>query len=268
MLDMARAREVVRGLRPTSRSGIEEEFADPRSRTRSRSRSASRSCATRPQPTTCCAHAVAGELISSEIEIRSGRRATTFADAIARQRDARAPAVPRSPPSAGSCSAPPAPTRGARGRSSRSSTPSTTAGSRDGSSYVAWRNNTFSLHVHVGVRGRRPRDRRLRPPAPGAARAARGVGQLAVPRRPRLGPALGAHARSSPRASRAAGSPRPFGHWAAYADYVEFLVRTQLDRRAHAALVERAPAPRLRHRRGADLRRPDERRGVDRARRR
>ena len=36
------------------------------------------------------------------------------------------------------------------------------------------------------------------------------------------------------------GIPDAFGSWAAYADYVDFLVRDELDRRAHADLVERA----------------------------
>ena len=59
--------------------------------------------------------------------------------------------------------------------------------------WVAQRNNTWSLHVHVGVRGA---DRaiavcdHLREPA---AAAARDLGQLALPRRPRHRPALGPH---------------------------------------------------------------------------
>ena len=53
----------------------------------------------------------------------------------------------------------------------------------DGLKYVAWRNNTFSLHVHVGDPRHRPRRARLRPDAPAAAAAARGLGELAVPRR-------------------------------------------------------------------------------------
>ena len=81
--------------------------------------------------------------------------------------------------------------------------------------WVAQRNNTWSLHVHVGVRGA---DRAIavcdhlrgRP-----AGAARGVGELAVPRRPRHRPALGAHrdlhphlpALRGPRAVRRPGRP-------------------------------------------------------------
>ena len=127
----------------------------------------------------------------------------------------------------------------------------------DGLKYVAWRNNTFSLHVHVGVQRRRPRRARVRPPAPGAAAAAGDLGQLAVPRRARPRPALGPHPDLHAGRSRAAAIPDAFGGWAAFADYVEFLVAHELDRRVHAGVVVGAPAPRVRHRRGAHLRRPD-----------
>ena len=93
----------------------------------------------------------------------------------------------------------------------------------------------------------------------GAAGAAGDLRQLAVPRRARLRAPLGPHARSSPRASRAAASPRRSGASAAYADYVDFLVRTN-------SIVEHTqlwwsvrPASLVRHRRGAHLRRPDRR---------
>ena len=48
--------------------------------------------------------------------------------------------------------------------------------------YVAWRNNTFGLHVHVGGARRRPCDGRAPGAADGAARAAGGLGQLALGR--------------------------------------------------------------------------------------
>ena len=96
----------------------------------------------------------------------------------------------------------------------------------DGLRYVAWRNNTFSLHVHVGVRGRRPR---RSPCATGCGRSCPSCWRCrptrcswtaatrACSRRAR---------RSSPRAFPAAASPEPFGGWAAWADYVDLLVRT------------------------------------------
>ena len=64
----------------------------------------------------------------------------------------------------------------------------------DGLKYVAWRNNTFSVHVHVGVRGADRAVRvcdRLRPVLPLLLADQR---QLALRRRARLRPALRAHA--------------------------------------------------------------------------
>ena len=135
----------------------------------------------------------------------------------------------------------------------------------EGLKYVAWRNNTFSLHVHVGVRGA---DRAvavcdaLRPVLPELLAH---LGQLAVPRRARLAACTRRARRSSRRASRAAGSRTPSASWRRLRRLRRLPGAHELDRRAHAALVERAPAPHLRDRRGADLRRPVERRGVDRA---
>ena len=48
--------------------------------------------------------------------------------------------------------------------------------------------------------------------------------------------------RCSRRASRAAASPTPSARWAAYRDYLDFLVAHELDRRVHAGLVVGAPA--------------------------
>ena len=59
------------------------------------------------------------------------------------------------------------------------------------------------------------------------------------------------------------GVPEPFGDWRTYADFIDLLTRRPADRRVDAAVVERAPPPRLRHGRAADLRRADARgRGV------
>ena len=156
------------------------------------------------------------------------------------------------------------PSRGAPGRSSGSSTPTTTTAWSRTSSTWPGATTPSAPHVHVGVRGA---DRaiavcdRLRAAPSGVAGA---LVQLAVPRRPRLRPALGAQPdlhqelpplrdpralRELPRLLRLRGLP------GAHA----------LDRGAHPALVERPPAPRLRHRGGAHLRRPDHGRGLDRA---
>ncbi len=111
---------------------------------------------------------------------------------------------------------------------------------------------------------RGPGDRGLRPVAGDPPRAARDLRQLAVPGRPRLRPPLRAHpdlheelpALRDPRRLRRLGLVRGLRR-PPQAD--------ELHRRAHPALVERPAPPRLRHGRGADLRRPVERRGVDRA---
>ena len=85
----------------------------------------------------------------------------------------------------------------------------------EGLKYVAWRNNTFSLHVHVGVRE-----------STGPCRSATGCGPCCPscwrsrPTRPSWTAATAACTRparrASPRASRAAGSPTHFGGWDAY----------------------------------------------------
>ena len=95
----------------------------------------------------------------------------------------------------------------------------------DGLKYVAWRNNTFSLHVHVGVRGA---DRavlvcdRLRPVLPLLLAISANSPFLD-------GRDSGLHSartqiftKSFPRC----GVPDAFGGWAAFAEYIDFLVRT------------------------------------------
>ena len=81
----------------------------------------------------------------------------------------------------------------------------------DGLQYVAWRNNTFSLHVHVGVRGADRAVRvcdRLRPVLPELL--ALSANSPFLDGRA-LGPAFRRARRSSRRASRAAASPIPSG---------------------------------------------------------
>jgi carboxylate-amine ligase len=96
----------------------------------------------------------------------------------------------------------------------------------EGLKYVAWRNNTFSLHVHVGVRGA---DRavqvcdRLRPVLP--------VLLAISANSPFLdGSDSGLHSartqtftKSFPRC----GVPDVLGTWDTFADYIEFLTRTR-----------------------------------------
>ena len=135
----------------------------------------------------------------------------------------------------------------------------------EGLKYVAWRNNTFSLHVHLGVRDLDRAVRvcdRLRPVLP-LLLAISANSPFLDGRDTRA--ALGAHAelhqelpalRRARRVRRLAGLPRvhrvPHAH--------------QLDRRVHAGLVVGAAALQLRHGRGAHLRRAGDRRRVRRAR--
>ena len=136
------------------------------------------------------AEAAAGELIDTEIEIRSGRGR----DASPRRSRCSGSAgrgCSRSPTGWGSGWPRWAPIRGPTTSTSGSSTRSTTTGCATSSRWVAQRNNTWSLHVHVGFSGA---DRaiavcdHLRELLPAAARA---VGELTVPRRPGHRPALG-----------------------------------------------------------------------------
>ncbi|HEX5193276.1 MAG TPA: YbdK family carboxylate-amine ligase [Solirubrobacteraceae bacterium] len=96
----------------------------------------------------------------------------------------------------------------------------------DGLKYVAWRNNTFSMHVHVGIRGP---DRavaicdRLRPVLPLLLAISADSPFLD-------GRDSGLHSartqtftKSFPRC----GVPDPFGSWPTFADYVDFLVGTR-----------------------------------------
>ena len=137
----------------------------------------------------------------------------------------RAAASSRSRASTASPWAPPARIRSATTASSTSSTRSTTTASRTGCKYVAWRNNTFSVHVHVGVRGADRAVRvcdRLRPVLPLLLAVSANSPYID-------GRDSGLHSgrtqtftKSFPRC----GIPDAFGTWEAWADYVELLVRT------------------------------------------
>lgn len=170
------------------------------------------------------AGAIAGELISSEIEIRSGR-GEDLAAAIAAQRDRRRRLFALADDRRVAL--------GATGthpwsdyREQHIIETDHYRRVEDGLKYVAWRNNTFSLHVHVGVRGA---DRavlvcdRLRPVLP--------VLLAISANSPFLdGRDSGLHTartqiftKSFPRC----GVPDSFGSWDAFASYIDFLVRTQ-----------------------------------------
>ncbi|MFZ1997151.1 MAG: YbdK family carboxylate-amine ligase [Solirubrobacteraceae bacterium] len=168
--------------------------------------------------------AIAGELISSEIEIRSGRgEDLTAARSAQREMRRRLFAL------AGAQEL----ELGATGTHPwsdyrRQHIIDTDHYHRveDGLKYVAWRNNTFSLHVHVGIRGADRAVRvcdRLRPVLP--------VLLAISANSPFLdGSDSGLHSartqtftKSFPRC----GVPDVFGDWATFADYIDFLVQTR-----------------------------------------
>ena len=169
------------------------------------------------------AGSLAGELISSEIEIRSGR-GQDLAAALQAQRDHRR----RLFAIAGEKGV----GLGATGthpwsdyRDQRIIDTEHYRRVEEGLKYVAWRNNTFSMHVHVGVRGA---DRavlvcdRLRPVLPLLLAISANSPFLD-------GRDSGLHTartqiftKSFPRC----GVPDAFGSWDAFAQYIDFLVRT------------------------------------------
>ena len=222
MVEMPRVREVFEASTDFT-VGIEEEFGilDPVTRSLAHRFEELRSAA---QSDPVLSESVAGELIKSEIEIRSGR-GENLADAVARQREARARLF-----------------RLAADHDALLATTGTHPWSpwqeqqvidtehyqrvEEGLKYVAWRNNTFSLHVHVGIRGAERAVRvcdRLRPVLPELLAVSANSPFLD-------GRNSGLHSvrsqiftKSFPRC----GVPDAFGSWGAYADYVDFLVRTR-----------------------------------------
>ena len=170
------------------------------------------------------AESVAGELISSEIEIRSGR-CTDLAAGFVAQRDRRR----RLFSLADSCGVKLGSTGTHPWADYRDQKIIDTEHYRrveDGLKYVAWRNNTFSLHVHVGVRDA---DRavlvgdRLRPVLPLLLAISANSPFLD-------GRDSGLHSmrtqiftKSFPRC----GIPDAYGSWDEFARYIDFLVRTR-----------------------------------------
>ncbi|MEA2420407.1 MAG: glutamate---cysteine ligase / carboxylate-amine ligase [Thermoleophilaceae bacterium] len=219
MLDMGRVQEAFEASTDFT-VGIEEEFAilDPHTLSLDHRFEELQQAA---QADPVLADAIAGELIKSEIEIRSGR-GETFADAIERQREARVRlfrlAAERGALLAATGTHPWSPWQ-------EQQIIDTEHYRRvaEGLQYVAWRNNTFSLHVHVGVRGADRAVRvcdRLRPVLPEL---------LALSANSPLldGRNSGLHSARSQIFTKSfprCGIPDAFGGWAGYADYVDFLI--------------------------------------------
>jgi carboxylate-amine ligase len=169
------------------------------------------------------AASIAGELISSEIEIRSGRGADLH-DAQARQRAVRRRLFDLAT---------------ARGVQLGATGTHPWADYReqpnidtehyrrvvDGLQYVARRNNTFSLHVHVGVQGA---DRaiavcdRLRPVLPTLLAVSANSPYLDA----RDAGLHSARTQSFTKSFPRCGIPDAYGDWATYAKYIDFLVAT------------------------------------------
>jgi glutamate---cysteine ligase / carboxylate-amine ligase len=222
VIDLATARETFESSTDYT-VGIEEEFAllDPGTNQLAPRFELLRDAA---QADPVLAESIAGELISSEIEIRSGR-GEDVVDARIRQADRRGRLFTLA---------------AAHGVALGSTGTHPLSDYReqhiidtehyhrveDGLKYVAWRNNTFSMHVHVGVRGA---DRavlvcdRLRPVLPLLLAISANSPYVD-------GIDSGLHSartqtftKSFPRC----GVPDAFGSWRAWADYVDLLVRTE-----------------------------------------
>ena len=170
------------------------------------------------------AESIAGELISSEVEIRSGR-CPDLGAAFAAQRDRRR----RLFGLAASLDVGLAATGTHPWSDYREQKIIDTEHYRrveDGLKYVAWRNNTFSMHLHVGIRGA---DRavlvcdRLRPVLPLLLAISANSPFLD-------GRDSGLHSARSQIFTKSfprCGVPDAFGSWRAYADYIDFLIRTR-----------------------------------------
>jgi glutamate---cysteine ligase / carboxylate-amine ligase len=170
------------------------------------------------------AASISGELISSEIEIRSGR-GEDLASATAAQRDRRRrlfAVAAELDVALGSTGTHP----WADYRDQQIIDTDHYRRVEEGLKYVAWRNNTFSVHAHVGIRGA---DRAVL-----VCDRLRGVLPLLLAisaNSPFLdGRDSGLHSartqiftKSFPRC----GVPDAFGGWDAFAEYLDFLVRTR-----------------------------------------
>jgi carboxylate-amine ligase len=220
-LDLSRVREVF-GASQDFTFGLEEEFAilDPSTlELQHRFEDLFEAC----QRDEVLAGSAAGELIDTEIEIRSGR-GESFAEVVGLQRERRARLFALAE-SLGL-------TLGATGTHPWANyldqriidTPHYQRLRRD-LGYVAQRNNTWSLHVHVGIneveraiavcdhlRGLLPTLLAASANSPFLDRRDTGLHSVRTEIFTRVFPRCGIH--------------EPFGSWAAYADFLDVLVRT------------------------------------------
>jgi carboxylate-amine ligase len=220
LLDMARTREVFEASTDFTLA-VEEEFQllDPDTLDLTQRYSELRA-QTDADPV--LAEAVAGELIESEIEIRSGR-CETWQELVARQTENRARLF-RIAGENGIALGATATHPWSPWQEQRIINTEHYRRVADGLRYVAWRNNTFGIHVHVGIRGA---DRavavcdRLRMQMP-ALLAVSVNSPFLDSRDTGLASArTQIFTKSFPRC----GIPDHYGSYQAYADYVDFIHR-------------------------------------------
>lgn len=204
--------------------GIEEEFAllDPVTLDLVPRFEELRDCARSQDP--LLAEGITGELISSEIEIISGR-GENLADAFSRQRERRRRLFALASRQGATLAA-----TGTHPWADYRQQPIIDTEHyrrvEQGLKYVAWRNNTFSLHVHVGVRDINRAVLvcdRLRPVLPLLLAVSANSPYLD-------GRDSGLHTARTQSFTRnfpRCGIPDAFGGWSAYREYIEFLLRTR-----------------------------------------
>jgi carboxylate-amine ligase len=166
---------------------------------------------------------ITGELISSEIEIISGVGEDVH-DALARQRERRRRLFALASSHGAALGA-----TGTHPWADYREQPIIDTEHyrrvEEGLKYVAWRNNTFSLHVHVGLRDIDRAVRvcdRLRPLLPLLLAISANSPYLDGRDSGLHSARTQAFTKSFPRC----GVPDAFGGWPAYREYIEFLVRT------------------------------------------
>src|SRR5215217_7920999 len=221
MIDVVTARETFEGSADFT-VGIEEEFAlvDPETLLLIPRFERLRDAAAGDP---LLRESIAGELISSEIEIRSGAGADVH-DAAARQAEARRRLFTLAREHGVAL--------GATGthplsdyREQHIIDTEHYHRVEEGLKYVAWRNNTFSVHIHVGVRGADRAVRvcdRLRPVLPLLLAVSANSPYID-------GRDSGLHSGRSQTFTKSfprCGIPDVFGSWRAWSAYVDLLVRT------------------------------------------
>ncbi|HVA18771.1 MAG TPA: YbdK family carboxylate-amine ligase [Solirubrobacteraceae bacterium] len=220
-LDLDRAEETFAGARDLT-VGVEEEFSILHPQTLELEPRFEQLRAAAESDEVLHQH-ITGELISSEIEIISGV-GVDLQDALSRQRERRRRLF--------ALAAAQGVTLGATGthpwadyREQEIIDTEHYRRVEEELKYVAWRNNTFSLHVHVGVEGV---DRAVK-----VCDRLRGVLALLLaisansPYLDGLDTGLqSARTQSFTKSFPRCGVPDAFGGWAAYREYIELLVRT------------------------------------------